>query len=295
MPKQQSEGTRMAEAKPSVGAGEEIVVPSRLVNPHPVVAQARAHYEKAGHADDRRGDPHRPRVLELRVSPASLHRALRLADALFKAAEARGHKMMLKPGDYGGACVVVGDQPVRVSLEERFERVPHEITKAEQAARKRNPYVLIPTHDARPTGELTFLVQNVASARGRWSEGERWKQEDRIGAVLAGIEAAAIKLRAERLEWERREREWQAAEERRQREQEWREKLDRHLAGWRLARDIRALVAELRQVVAMADGAESDGDLDAWLSWALRYADRIDPVAALRGSLQAQSKPGEQG
>lgn len=223
----------------------------------------------------------------LHVAPASLDRTLRLVDALLKAAEARGHTVALdEAGDYAG--IVVAGQFVGFHLREGTKRFPHVPTAAEERQRKRNPYALIPEWEHRPTGVLTFEVDHnrYNGARRRWSEGARWKQEDRIDAVLDGIESVAEALRVERLEAERREQERLRREQERLRreeerraEQERRDHLEREIAAWRLARDIRAYVAEVRQAIG-----DTSPEVHERLDWALRHADVIDPIVALERS-----------
>jgi len=192
----------------------KIVVATRLVNPHPVVAEIKRRYEESPPGYDGLRHPLGTRARFADVAPESRIRAFRLADALFKAAEARGHAVTFaKDGEV--VCVVAAGEPVRVGIHERSTRVSHVPTKVELRQRERNPWVIIPEYDRRPTGELTFEVQNVGGARERWSEGKWWRQEDRIDALLDGIEEAARNLHARRLEWEQRERAWREAEERR--------------------------------------------------------------------------------
>lgn len=268
--------------------GDDHIAVSEIVTgdaePHPIVARARESFQRprAGAEGDAHGQ--RPRVLITGVSAGSRDRALRLFDALFKAAEARGHTVTLPADDRDGACVLVDGQPVRVGLNERYDRFPHVLTKEEQQRLRRGPDPFIPRLDLLPSGELTFIVENVFDARTKWSEGERWRQEERISAVLGGIEVAARNLRDERQERERQEAQRRAAEAARRREEEQRRaaELERQVHAWCLARDIRAFVAELRQA---SEAAASDGPDDgfaAWLDGALAHADRIDPVVARR-------------
>lgn len=144
--------------------------------------------------------------------------------------------------------------------------------------------------------------------------GDTWQDEDgsrlesRIGEIAAAlIVAGEAKFRKrlredeERAEQERIERERKEAEARRERE---RRRLDRirelneqrvsdlRASGelLRAARDLRALVAEVRE--AMIDRADVDAaTLDAWASWALGEADALDPI--LSGQVLKHLRPPE--
>jgi hypothetical protein len=73
--------------------------------------------------------------------------------------------------------------------------------------------------------------------------------------LLDGIEEAARNLHARRLEWEEQRRALQEAEERRAEEARFRAELERQIEAWRLVRDIRAFVADMRSLTA--DAAEA--------------------------------------
>lgn len=131
--------------------------------------------------------------------------------------------------------------------------------------------------------------------------GDSWQDEDgcRVESRIAEIAAALIvageaKFRQrlhedeERAEQERIERERKAEETRRERERRRLERIrqlneqrvtDLRTSGelLRAARDLRALVAKVRE--AMTDRADVDGEtLEAWTTWALGEADSLDPI-----------------
>lgn len=158
----------------------EHVTAARLAKPHAVVVETKRQYRGVKPYDGWRKptnsgliEPPAGGTAHLHVAPASLDRALRLADVLLKAAEARGHTVALDTaGEYAG--IVVAGQFVGFQLREGTKRFPHLPTIAEERQRKRNPYALIPEWEHRPTGVLTFEIdQNrYDGTRRRWSEGE---------------------------------------------------------------------------------------------------------------------------
>lgn len=87
----------------------------------------------------------------------------------------------------------------------------------------------------------------------------------------------------QRKPWRREE------EERRHKEQEAArvKHIQEAMASWRMARDIRAYVAEIHALVKEADLKITEGaGPDQELKWALTYADRIDPLTSWRKDLE---------
>lgn len=112
--------------------------------------------------------------------------------------------------------------------------------------------------------------------------------------MVVGLVRAAEAIKAVREERERRERQWK--EEQRQRED--REKRQRQeaarvqdfeqkLAAWERAGRIRDFIAAVRADAVARDGPIAPGsELERWLVWALRRAERIDPLTTERPERQ---------
>lgn len=141
-----------------------------------------------------------------------------------------------------------------------------------------------------------------------WQDDDGNRLESRIGEIAAAlIVAGEAKFRRrlredeERAEQERIERDRKEAEARRERERRRLERIrelneqrvsDLRASGelLRAARDLRALVAEVRE--AMVDRADVDtATLDAWASWALGEADALDPI--ISGQVLKHLRPPE--
>lgn len=103
---------------------------------------------------------------------------------------------------------------------------------------------------------------------------------------MVGLVAAAEALKAQRLEREARQREFEAAEERRRLAEKRRQEeaarvraLDADLTAWRKASVVREYAAAMRRS-ADAAGLLGDGTpMAAWLGWVEAYANRLDPSA----------------
>jgi len=142
-----------------------IVVPDRLLNPHPLVQATRLALEH-GQADESgamyggRNQPH----LDVRVSKGSLVRALRILDALLKALAARGAAVHLDPEGKKSSYVKIGDDTLAFRVEEEFTRTDHVPSKTDK------PY-LTPKWDYVATGNLTFRIDEYADgARKAWRD-----------------------------------------------------------------------------------------------------------------------------
>jgi hypothetical protein len=116
--------------------------------------------------------------------------------------------------------------------------------------------------------------------RKEWKDGVRKKLEHQLNDIVAHLYLAGEALRekriakdaAERARAEQRIREYEEYLVHQEEERKAKE-LSGLLERWRLARDVRAFVAE-----ALSLGADPAGILE----WATQYAEGIDPLGNLR-------------
>jgi DNA-binding IscR family transcriptional regulator len=242
---------RAPEAKTQQKA-PSISVPERLIRPHAVVARIRELSKPKPRPSglDRMYTSSRDLRRGLDVSRPSLGRALRILQALITEAERRGYGANLDDK--------TGDPRVRIRLK------GHEFA------------VSVREKD----GVLRVILPSEYSGRRLWSDGIRAAVEDKLGDVLANIEARADEAEHHRLERERREEEdrlaWEQVMERaRERfaEDQRAALLRDQVAAWRLAADIRSFCSAARGAVGHSEAAV------AWLAWATAYADAIDPMS----------------
>jgi hypothetical protein len=128
-------------------------------------------------------------------------------------------------------------------------------------------------------GVLRVVLPSEYSGRRVWSDGIRAAVEDKLGDVLANLEARAEEAEQRRLERERREEERRRAWEQELRSAQERFAEDQRAAllrdqvtSWRLAADIRSFCSAARSATGDSEEAE------AWLAWATEYAHAIDPL-----------------
>ena len=154
-----------------------------------------------------------------------------------------------------------------------------------------------------PTGRLgihAYSAQHVTWEQ-TWIEKAAGDFPTMCATVAKGLEAAIpalTKLLEERaLAAEKSRREYAVQQERWRRESEERQRkeeeaarvkrIEEDVASWRLARDIRAFIAETKQTID--DGKctiTKGGTLESWLEWALAYAEQVDPLGRLREDIR---------
>jgi hypothetical protein len=260
-----------------------VTVAEQLTAPHPLVARSVLLLRKAKSDEQLRLRTHGLKSVALSVSLGSVDRALRIYDALFKALEARGHRVELVDAEHGAIRTVVriGEDAVPVEIAEQ-------ITRTELPPSKSAPSWQSKQYVYEATGRLSFiLLERYLDVRSKWSDGARQRLEACLNDIIVGLVAAgeAMRLRRERFAQAERER---RAEEDRRREQEARQRrenariraLDLDMRCLRKARAVRNYVANMRAAAAAAEaaGASPDESLAAWLTWAEGYADWLDPT-----------------
>jgi hypothetical protein len=134
-------------------------------------------------------------------------------------------------------------------------------------------------HEKKP-GELTSLLESIAKEleAGAQSIVKLLKKEEREA------EERRKKQAIEHREWERKEAERRRIEREAAREKE----IVATIGQWRLARDIRAYVADIQALVEGAGFEITKGsNAEEELKWALAHADRVDPLTEWRKDIES--------
>jgi hypothetical protein len=274
---------------------QRIRVRDDLRGAHPLVTKTRDLFATAW--QDERGILHpdggstKPTgALAVHVSKVSIHRALRIADALINAVEERGWSVRCpaKSESRGTGVCLLGEE-VAISIEEKVKRIekPREerrVTKGHHYDAGYGPYTTIlvdphPRYGYEQLGQLALRVPWYGSPKLQIGDGVTRRLEDRLDEFLVGVVMVAEQYR----EWsrEREERERKRLDEQRQREEVERRRteeaarvalLERNVAAWRRAEDIRAYVAAAR-----AANPDLIDEHVAYFLWALGLADELDP------------------
>jgi len=258
-----------------------IEVSTTLRCAHPLTREARDAIE-GGYTDSchrmraawsvRSGDG----CLDIGVSKKTLHRALRIMDALVKALEARGCEITF---DKGRAACQVDEERVHFYLWETVKRSEREPTEKDKAQPWR-----FDKSEFTPTGELTLTLDESCAERKNWRDRKKKQLEDQLNDIVVGIFLTAEKLRlreverrdAEQLRLEAVQRH-QEMERERQFEDERRSHLDYMVTSWIRSQNLRQFLHECEKALPVqANTVDRAGE--SWLAWARAYADALNPI-----------------
>jgi hypothetical protein len=223
------------------------------------------------------------------VTPTCRNRALILLDALAKALAERGHELVfgvkheLRSTAYSLAAYV-GEQPVKVAFYEPTRRIPHVLTKREEASLTGGYFPGVPDYDFPSSGIFRLTIGgSLGMAHRVWSDGKMGKLEARLGEIVVGVERAAEVLAEHRRQCEARRR--ADAEHARQRELDQRRaehqraleaELFQMAKAWRDAPAVRAFLR------AVEDGTPPEARTETfatWLAWAKGRVEVLDPLS----------------
>jgi hypothetical protein len=274
-----------------------IPIPSELRRPHRFVSATRQAATGRKPQEDGRIRVGGTGVVRLTVTRDQLRRALLVCDAIFKEAERRGYTIEAVErsgyGDKPGVAIVVRGHRYTIELTELQDRVAltaeelaewdrQEAKRAYHSWQKRPER---PTHRKVPNGYLRIsLPSGYDGSRNSFSEGPRGAIDRRLPTLFEELAA-----RADRDDEKARERaRWQEERARAAQERAEVERLQRienarvtrltgEITAWRLARDARAYVDELR---GRFDSLEPDDRdrVQKWCEWIERWIDDADPT-----------------
>lgn len=273
-----------------VAPAPAIVVPKRLASPHPLVAAASAALAKA--SPDKYGRVWGRGIIDIRVGPHSLRRALRLMNTALKTLERRDHRVAVRGERYReDTCAVIQGQYVPFALREASRQRTHEPTAEELRREKQYGSHWGPSYDYSPTGMLSLEIEGWLGDRGlrtRWKDSARRTLEDQLGEFIVGIEAIGELNRQREEEWEARRRieaeeraRIQAEEDRKRHEAEREARLIEMASRWRASGDLRGFLLALEHHQHSVEGIEEV------IEWGRRVANRMDPLASV-GEILAQ-------
>jgi hypothetical protein len=235
--------------------------------------------------------PRDERCLDIRVSKASLSRALTVFAGIIAVLEDQGMKVevVMEDRSWGNhswetAARIFGER-IRFGLTERMRQNkipdPRAMPLATGRPRCMTQY--------EPTGELSIHIRNSTSYfQTTWHDTEQVKIESMVPEFVAGMMKAGVECRRQtlirrqeqffrRLDWEelgRLKGQIDAEEARIQR-------LEKNAENWHRARRIREYtLAVIKKRCGEGRELNPKTALGRWATWALEQADRIDPLAA---------------
>lgn len=223
--------------------------------------------------------------LDLDVSQAALHRALRIMDALLKALEKRGWRISRGSHDDRKTYVTILDQRIPFGIREPLKKVENEPAKP---VRLRTGEVYTPYQSRyrdEASGRLALVIRNSwgHGVHRSWDERSGGPLEERLNqfALALATEAFGQLERQRRREEEERRRvevaQARLAEQRRRELEVARGRaLQDQVARWRASRDMSEYLAAVRERAERSGALEQDGALAEWLCWAEGYARPAD-------------------
>jgi hypothetical protein len=192
---------------------KKIIVYDRLSSAHPLVVLTRD--VLSGAKPDKYGvlRPWGKKYLDMRVSLASLNRALRIMDAVVKAFEERNYKVEIREDRAPESYALIQGEKLSFSVNEKINQTDHVPTEKEMLRKQKYSWETPPRWDYTPSGLLILQIKEHGAdgLRKLWSDGKSIKLEDILNDFIAGSIKVAIVSREVRL---RREKEWEEARKR---------------------------------------------------------------------------------
>lgn len=262
-----------------------VIVPDRLISPHPLVKMTQDVLEKE--KPDKYGvlRAWRQKYLNIRISPSSLKRALRIMDAIIKAFEEQAYKVEVGKGEGPGTHLLIHNFTLNLELTEKINSIPHNPTAAEIEKQKRYSWEKPPSYDFKPSGMLTLKIDeyNAQGYRKSWSDGKTQRLEDLLDNFITGAIKVGIIAREESLA---REKKW--AEESRLRAEREAERhaaerfikdLEESAQAWSKSQQILVFIETIeKEYAARSLSPEDQEKLKSWLAKARRYEEWLNPI-----------------
>ena len=226
--------------------------------------------------------PREPGGLDVKVTAGMLDRALQVMSQVLAVLESQGFSVEIS--DQSGTAACIDGRRVSFGIEEAIRKV------VTQKPRVLNPtdkwdYDEIVTDE--PSGTLALLIHTstwpAQGLRGKWSDAKVQRVEKLIPDFVAGLMRTAVVLRRQeeersRRELEQKKREQERAELRKQVEAEEAKlaQLNQWVKSWEEAERLRRFIAVYAEKTKSGPPDSQPGH-KAWIEWATREADRLDP------------------
>ncbi|WP_367393986.1 hypothetical protein [Pseudomonas sp. X4] len=263
-----------------------LIVPTELINPHPLVKKWLAAAKKAKELNGAMALD-KSQVLSSHISSAETDRCAILYDSLIKAGEAAGYAWGISDK---GTFVRLEDEDLLITIQEKIKRydIPPPPPKPFKPGQRWEPdFAVFRAHRFgwQPTGVFSLIVdaRSEVLIQKTWTDSKTGKLEAKLGQILTGFVRIAASVKAQRSSDEANRRRW-AEEERIRREKidqqrrldKLRENLTKNLRGWERAQRLRAFIQAT--VEASPPDEASQMALAMWVSWAAQQVELLDPL-----------------
>lgn len=283
---------------------EPITVGDALRSPHPIVGRTRDALADSKPSQWGRDSglvyPRRQegvQLLDISCGKSTLPRALRIMDALLKGLEKRGYKIGKPQREYRHGTAATGHGYEFVfRIREPMKR---QIQPRKNSWDSQYAYV--------PTGELQLEIDYMIYRSTRLCrDSVRKKVEDYVRELPCKMLLVIDDYRREeakraeerRQQDEIRRRQQEQAERKAQREKrlqerrERREELFQTAEQWRRSQTLREFIEAVRATAAeRANGEKLHPDTMRWLDWAMKTANRADPIEQMKEDSDRRKRP----
>jgi len=233
----------------------------------------------------------RASCLNVRASPRSIARALRIMNRLLRAIENDGHKVMITAEEKPRTMALIDGQQIPFSLWESSRSREHVLSKTEAMESKQHLHRSFGRWGFRPTDQLTLEIDRWRfwGVRTVWADGKRGRLEQQLDSILEGMRQAAAKAKEIEAEHVRERQAREAQEQRRLDEQRRLEEEQRRIrelsqqaTNWRQGRLVKQFLDHVREK-ALSSGmsCDSESTLGPWLAWATEQGDKLDPTKGI--------------
>jgi len=263
-----------------------VTVPLALESPHTLTKKTVQVLRKTKPEDDGRLSARYRDGLHIIVYPESVDRALLIMDTIIKAMDSRGFTTAVDPENKTTTMTIL-DEVIEVCLEERGQRIDYEPTPKELKKSERLKYRTYPLYKYVSSGKLVIKASTridqweLVSSDKKKSRMEMYLKEVIVRLIKYALSVKERRLRREQDERERREREEHRQEMRRliELEKVKLKELNDEVDTWHKSQRIRKYLAAARQSALEQHGKINPGsEMDEWLIWAEKQADRLDPL-----------------
>lgn len=271
--------------KLSASPTETTPPPSLDVGDHPALTATRKALTRAKLDDQGFASIQGRGLIAMKIAPASADRAIALAGQLLRLAEAQGFAREISET---GLALVVDEEKVAFSLEERSDQPPHIPTEEELKRKAENerwgygsttPW---PKYDHVPSGRLALLLNMIAypGLPRSWSDRKHKRLEGCAAEILTACAGHAAMNKANRRKAEESRRQAEMEEARRRREAAYEVRQKRRME---FVDAIDGVITERAKVARVVAHLESAGEKDApalramiiWLRLRLQQLDAL--------------------
>lgn len=268
------------EVKDRAKSMDKIIVKKELSNPHKIITDTKNSF--IGKSDPFREiitSKREDNVLDIRVTPNTLPRTLRIMDAIVKEIERRGWKLISQ--GYDKTKVGIDGEEIRFLLREKTKMVKE---KSDYSWREFETKF-------KPTGILSLEIDPWISAQGtrkNFRDKSKAKVEDQLNEFFNSFVKIAYIEKQNRIKREKEEAIRQKKREliqkridRDKREKERIEKLKSDAELWKQCEDLRKFIKAVEKKYEGFEKPYRDGQpLVDWIIWANKIADWMDPLVS---------------